>query len=82
MGPLLLWSVRCIGEKRKQLQHGTGLENGDVSGVYESTTRNEIREELKVKAKDVMVFAGLVKLRLGQGILERIMSGCSEVGVY
>ena len=79
MGPLLLWSVRCIGERRKELQYGTGLENGDV---YESTTRNQLREELKVKAKDVMVFAGLVKLRLGQGILERIMSGCSEVGVY
>ena len=78
----MLWSVRCIGEKRKQLQYGSSLENGDVSNVYESTTRNEMREELKVKAKDVMVFAGLIKLRLGQGILERIMSGCSEVGVF
>ena len=35
-----------------------------------------------VKAKDLMVFAGLVKLRLQKGVWEGIVGGAAEVGVY
>jgi hypothetical protein len=41
-----------------------------------------MREELMLKAKDLMVFAGLVKLRLGKGVWEGIVMGAGEVGVY
>ena len=41
-----------------------------------------MREELVVKAKDLMVFAGLVKLRLQKGVWEGIVGGAAEVGVY
>ena len=34
------------------------------------------------KAKDLMVFAGLVKLRLGVGVWEGLVGGAGEVGVY
>ena len=74
-GPLLLWAIRCISELRKEISL-------NASDQYNSQTRNEAREALRMQAHDLMVFAGLVKLRLGQGVLERIMGGCLEVGVY
>lgn len=51
-------------------------------GGFESDTRRAMREELVGKAKDLMVFAGLVKLRLGKGVWDGIVSGAGELGVY
>ena len=50
--------------------------------MFESETRRAMREELVGKAKDLMVFAGLFKLRLGKGVWEGIVGGASDVGVY
>ena len=41
-----------------------------------------MREELVVKARDLMVFAGLIKLRLGTGVWEGLVGGAGELGVY
>jgi nuclear pore complex protein Nup93 len=66
-GPLLLWTIMAISRQREVL-------SGD--------TRQQMREELMLKAKDLMVFAGLVKLRLPKGVWEGIVMGAGEVGVY
>ena len=41
-----------------------------------------MREDLVSKAKDLMVFAGLIKLRLGNGVWDGLVGGAGEVGVY
>lgn len=66
----------CISRQREVLS-GDGEQGG-----FESETRRAMREQLVGKAKDLMVFAGLVKLRLGKGVWEGIVGGAGEVGVY
>ncbi|MCJ1243197.1 Nucleoporin nup93 [Trapelia coarctata] len=75
-GPLLLWTITCISRQREVLS-GEGGQGG-----FESDTRRAIREELVGKAKDLMVFAGLVKLRLGKDVWDGIVGGAGELGVY
>jgi hypothetical protein len=58
------------------------LSGDNGQGGFESDTRRAMREELVGKAKDLMVFAGLVKLRLGKGVWDGIVSGAGELGVY
>ena len=41
-----------------------------------------MRADLVTKAKDLMIFAGLIKLRLGDGIWDALIGGASEVGAY
>jgi len=53
--------------------------SGDQTG-FESDTKQQTREELMLKAKDLMVFSGLVKLRLAKGVWEGIIMGAGEVG--
>ena len=55
---------------------------GGGGGIFESETRRAMREELVGKARDLMVFAGLIKLRLGKGVWEGIVGGASDLGVY
>ena len=62
---------------------GRGSAGGAAGGgMFESETRRAMREELVGKARDLMVFAGLIKLRLGKGVWEGIVGGASDVGVY
>ena len=49
---------------------------------FESHTRNMMRAELVTKAKDLMIYAGLIKLRLGDEIWEALIGGAAEVGAY
>lgn len=73
VGPLLLWTITCIGKQREMLQNGT---------QYENQTRKAMSEEMMVAAKDLMVFAGLVKYRLGERVWAAITGAGGEVGVY
>jgi len=41
-----------------------------------------MREDLVGKARDLMVFAGLIRLRLAKGVWDGIVNGAGEVGVY
>ena len=75
-GPLLLWTITCISRQREVLS-GEGGQGG-----FESDTRRAMREELVGKAKDLMVFAGLVRLRLGKDVWDGIVGGAGELGVY
>lgn len=72
IGPLLLWTITCIGRQREIL----------ASRQYEGGTRKEMSEELLGAAKDLMVFAGLVKYRLGERVWEAITRCGGDVGAY
>ena len=49
---------------------------------FENATRKAMSEELMVAAKDLMVFAGLVKYRLGEKVWAAVTGAGGEVGVY
>ncbi|CAD6565372.1 MAG: hypothetical protein ASARMPREDX12_009250 [Alectoria sarmentosa] len=75
LGPLLLWTITCIGQQREVLasrQYGGG----------EGGMNKEISDELLSNARDLMVFAGLVKYRLGEKVWEAICLTGSDVGIY
>lgn len=72
IGPLLLWTIVCIGHQREIL----------AKAEFEGSARKEMSEELLVAAKDLMVFAGLVKYRLGERVWEAVTRCGGDVGVY
>lgn len=75
IGPLLLWTITCIGQQREVLasrQYGGG----------EGGMNKEISDELLGSARDLMVFAGLVKYRLGERVWEAICVTGGDVGIY
>ena len=73
IGPLLTWTITCIGKQREVLGSGN---------FGEATSRKEMSEQLLVAAKDLMVFAGLVKYRLGERVWEQVTRCGGDVGVY
>lgn len=69
-----MWTITCIGRQRESLasrQYGGG-----------EGTNKELSEELLGNARDLMVFAGLIKYRLGERVWEAISSVGQNVGVY
>ncbi|MCJ1389904.1 hypothetical protein MMC18_002761 [Xylographa bjoerkii] len=76
VGPLLLWTMACISRQCEILSGNNGQDG------FESHTRSVMRADLVIKAKDLMVFAGLIKLRLGNGVWEALIGGAAEVGAY
>ncbi|KAM0800284.1 Nup93/Nic96-domain-containing protein [Usnea florida] len=75
IGHLLLWTITCIGQQREVLasrQFGGG-EGGMNKGIS---------DELLGSARDLMVFAGLVKYRLGEKVWEAICLTGGHVGIY
>lgn len=75
IGPLLLWTITCIGHQREILASGQ-------FGGNSNKTRKDIREDLLCTAKDLMIFAGLVKYRLGERVWEAITKCGGDVGAY
>ncbi|KAL9104641.1 MAG: hypothetical protein Q9163_000445 [Psora crenata] len=74
IGPLLLWTITCIGRQRENLA------NKQYGG--EGSTSRELSEALLSAAKDLMVFAGLVKYRLGERVWEAVCSVAGDTVVY
>ena len=72
VGPLLLWTITCIGKQREILQ----------SSEFEDQTKKAMSAELLASAKDLMVFAGAVRARLGERIWESLVRCGGEVGPY
>ncbi|KAL8740793.1 MAG: hypothetical protein Q9190_006539 [Brigantiaea leucoxantha] len=62
LGPLLLWTITCIGRQREVL----------ASGGFEDATRKMMREELADAGRDLMTFAGLVRYRLEKKVWEAV----------
>jgi len=74
VGPLLLWTITCIGRQRESLANKQyGADTGE---------NKQLSEALLGNARDLMVFAGLIKYRLGERVWEAVCGIGGEVGVY
>ena len=72
VGNLLTWTLVCIGNQREQMR----LSHFDDAG------RNEMAQRLAQMAKDLMVFAGLIRYKLPVGLFEELAGAGTDVGAY
>ncbi|KAK2748205.1 hypothetical protein FQN55_004481 [Onygenales sp. PD_40] len=70
-GQLIMWSMTCIGRERERLQ----------LGLYENDMRQSLADELLVMAKDLMVFAGMIKYKLPPRVYEMLAKAGGEIGL-
>ncbi|OAX79254.1 hypothetical protein ACJ72_06430 [Emergomyces africanus] len=70
-GQLIMWSMICIGREREKLQQG----------IYENDMRQSLADELLVMAKDLMVFAGMIKYKLPPRAYEMLAKAGGEIGL-
>lgn len=66
-----MWSITCIARERERL----------ASAVYENDMRDTLADELLVMAKDLMVFAGMIKYKLPPRVYETLARVGGEMGV-
>jgi nuclear pore complex protein Nup93 len=79
-GIAVVWAVGAIGGERERLiQQGGAWEGG---GIAEEETRERVKNMLSGMAKDLMVFAGLVKYKLPGRVYDMLTRAGGEVGVY
>lgn len=75
-GISVVWAVRAIGGERDNImKHG-----GWVAGS--GGDRDALKEQLNGMAKDLMVFAGLVKYKLPGRVYDLLTRAGGDVGVY
>ncbi|EEH03384.1 meiotically up-regulated gene 87 protein [Histoplasma capsulatum G186AR] len=70
-GQLIMWSMMCIGRERERLQQG----------AYANGMRQSLADELLVMAKDLMVFAGMIKYKLPPRVYEMLAKAGGEIGL-
>ncbi|EEP77735.1 conserved hypothetical protein [Uncinocarpus reesii 1704] len=70
-GHLIMWSITCISRERERLQHG----------VYENDMRQGLADQLLGMAKDLMVFAGMIRLKLLPGVYEALAKAAGDMSV-
>ncbi|OJD13400.1 hypothetical protein AJ78_06134 [Emergomyces pasteurianus Ep9510] len=70
-GQLIMWSMICIGRERERLQQG----------IYENDMRQSLADELLGMAKDLMVFAGMIKYKLPPRVYEMLAKAGGEIGL-
>ncbi|KAI9830453.1 MAG: hypothetical protein M1819_005705 [Sarea resinae] len=88
IGPLLTWTITCCARQREILLSSPFYADGaGKAGVLASASRGRdageagMAERLLTTAKDLMVFAGLIRYRLTAGVFERLAAAGGEVGV-
>ena len=82
-GVAVVWAIGAIGAYREKLATQGGSWEGDrVGGFGEDESRERMKEVLSVMAKDLMVFAGLVKYKLPGRVYDMLTRAGGEVGVY
>jgi nuclear pore complex protein Nup93 len=59
---VLLWAITCCSRHRTTL----------LSGQFEDPTRRKLADDLLQKAKDLMVYAGLIRFRLPPRVFETL----------
>lgn len=62
IGQVLLWAITCCSRHRSTL----------LSGQFEDPTRRKLADDLLQKAKDLMVYAGLIRFRLPPRVFETL----------
>lgn len=84
-GIAVVWAVRAIGGERERLGLGPGASHyagGDAAAITEEGTQERVKAMLAAMAKDLMVFAGLVKYKLPARVYEMLTRAGGEVGAY
>lgn len=71
IGDLMMWTILCIGGERSRLK----------AGGWEDPTRKRAGEQLLQAARDLMVFAGLIRFRLPPRVFEVLARAGQDVGV-
>jgi nuclear pore complex protein Nup93 len=71
IGDLMMWTILCIGGERTRLK----------AGGWEDAVRVRAGEELLQAARDLMVFAGLIRFRLPPRVFEVLARAGQDVGV-
>jgi nuclear pore complex protein Nup93 len=66
-----MWSITCIARERERL----------AAAVYENEMRTMLAEELLVMAKDLMIFAGMIKYKLPPKVYETLARVGAEMGI-
>lgn len=66
-----MWSITCISQERERLQQG----------MYENDMRQSLADKLLVMAKDLMVFAGMIKYKLPPGVYEALAKAAGDMSV-
>ncbi|KAH7552409.1 Nup93/Nic96-domain-containing protein [Bipolaris maydis] len=72
IGNVLLWCIGCCSRHREHL----------LSGQFEDPMRKVLADQLLQKAKDLMVFAGLIKYKLPPRVFETLAREGLEVGAF
>ncbi|ORY14802.1 Nup93/Nic96-domain-containing protein [Clohesyomyces aquaticus] len=72
IGNVLLWCIGCCSRHREVL----------LSGQWEDPTRKALADMLLQKAKDLMVFAGLIRYKLPPRVFETLAKEGQDAGVY
>ncbi|KAF2191023.1 NIC-domain-containing protein [Zopfia rhizophila CBS 207.26] len=70
IGNVLLWSIACCSRHREHL----------LSGQFEDPTRRALADNLLQKAKDLMVFAGLIRYKLPPRVFETLAREGQDAG--
>lgn len=71
IGNVLMWTITCCGRQREAL----------LNTPYEDPTRKLIADSLLQSAKDLMVFAGLIRYKLPPKVFEVLAQAGQEVGL-
>lgn len=66
-----MWSITCISRERERM----------YAGVYENDMRQSLADEFLLMAKDLMVFAGMVKYKLPPRVYETLAKVGGENGL-
>ncbi|KAF1842482.1 NIC-domain-containing protein [Cucurbitaria berberidis CBS 394.84] len=72
IGNVLLWCIGCCSRHREHL----------LSGQFDDPMRKVLADQLLQKAKDLMVFAGLIKYKLPPRVFETLAREGQDVGAY
>ncbi|GME63428.1 Nuclear pore protein [Neofusicoccum parvum] len=71
IGHLLMWTIICCGRRRDELRQAS----------FEATAANKhVVEQLETTARDMMVFAGLVRYKLPPRVFEALARAGQEIG--
>jgi len=72
IGNVLLWCIGCCSRHREHL----------LSGQFEDAMREVLAGQLLQKAKDLMVFTGLIRYKMAPRVFETLARVGQDVGAY
>jgi nuclear pore complex protein Nup93 len=72
IGNVLLWCIGCCSRHREHL----------LSGSFDDPMRKRLADQLLQKAKDMMVFAGLIRYKLPPRVFETLAREGQDVGAF